>query len=56
MSEWIRKNAHYIQLGEWTITKAQNVPKPYSLWNGIKNHGHFETLEAAKNKYTELMG
>ena len=54
MSDWIRKDKHYLQLGDWTITKALNVPKPYSLWQWNECHGHFTTLEEAKQKYTEL--
>lgn len=45
---------YYIRNGEWTITKAFNVPKPYGLWRGEKNHGHYATSDEAKREYERL--
>jgi hypothetical protein len=38
----------YIRSGDWTITKALNVPLPYGLYFMGKNHGFYATLEAAQ--------
>lgn len=48
---WVKKNSHYLQNGNFTIAKAINVPMPYALYEGAKEHGYFRTSDEAKAKF-----
>lgn len=45
---WEQIDKWHLKSGDWTISKAENVPLPYCLWFQRKNLGYFETAEAAK--------
>lgn len=54
MIEWKQIDNYHLRLGDWTISKALNVPLPYALWNKYKSHGFFKTLDEAKAKYESI--
>jgi len=51
---WRQIDPYHLRNGDWTISKAINVPLPYGLWHSGKYHGHFATLEAAKTEFERL--
>jgi hypothetical protein len=51
---WVKKDNWHMKNGEWTIAKAINVPMPYALYEGNKEHGYFKTVDEAKAKHMEL--
>lgn len=53
---WFEIDKYHMRFGytEWRISKAFNVPLPYSLYHYDTNYGHFETLEEAKQKHMEV--
>jgi len=46
--KWKQIDNWHLRSGDWTITKALNVPLPYGLYFQSRSLGFFETLEAAQ--------
>jgi hypothetical protein len=56
MNNWIKKNAYYMQNGEYTICKTGISQVRYGLWHGSINRGWFDTSAEAIAKWKELTG
>lgn len=56
-SGWKEIDKYHMRFGfsEWRISKAFNVPFPYSLYHYETSHGHFVTLDEAKTVHLELL-
>ena len=48
---WRKVNDHHMQNGDWTITKAVNVAKPYQLWHDKDLKGSYLTSTEAMDEW-----
>jgi hypothetical protein len=51
---WEKVDQWHMRNGDWTMTWAPNVLKPFGLWHQGASKGFFSTREEALNQWKEI--